>query len=209
MSVPSRVDTGDDRGLDLIEMPWGFRLRPADMEAGGTDAVIEIALSAIGAVLVLTAFGQWLLPGSLYTGDMVMMKLVLTVILAVAGAAIFSMSARGFRPEVQVDGSRGEIRFLSRNPRGRGRILATVELERIIGVGITKSIDGPDCHCLLYILNGAKPLRLATGPEPEVREIKARVESFVITPEERLSARLTDESPARGVEHGVTDPVAA
>ena len=57
-------------GLDVIEMPWGFRMRPADMARGGTDAVVEIFLTAAGTLLILTAFGQWLLPGSLYSGDM-------------------------------------------------------------------------------------------------------------------------------------------
>lgn len=177
-------------GLDVIEMPWGFRMRPADMARGGTDAVVEIFLTAAGTLLILTAFGQWLLPGSLYSGDMLSVKLFLTVILAVIGGGVLSISARGFRPEVQVDKVRHEIRFLSRNARGRGKVLATVDLDRVIGVGITRSIDGPDCHCLLYILNGAKPLRLATGSEDEVRKIKARVEGFVTTPEERLSARM-------------------
>jgi hypothetical protein len=186
---------GDEPGLALIDMPWGFRMRPADMDKGGTDAVIEIALTALGTLLILTAFGQWLLPGSLYSGDMLSVKLFLTVVLAVIGGGILSVSARGFRPEVQVDAVRHEIRFLSRNARGRGRVLATVDLDRIIGVGITRSIDGPDCHCLLYILNGAKPLRLATGSEAEVRAIKARMETFVTTPEERLSARMERATP--------------
>jgi len=184
-----RPDDGN-RGLDLIEMPWGFRMRPADMAKGGSDAIVEIALTSMGTLLIMAAFGQWLLPGSLYTGDMLTVKLFLTVVLAVMGAGILSVSARGFRPEVQMDAVRHEIRFLSRNARGRGKVLATVDLDRIIGVGITRSIDGPDCHCLLYVLNGAKPLRLATGSEAEVRMIKARVETFVTTPEERLSARM-------------------
>ena len=184
-----RPDDGK-RGLDLIEMPWGFRMRPADMAKGGSDAIVEIALTSMGTLLIMAAFGQWLLPGSLYTGDMLTVKLFLTVVLAVMGAGILSVSARGFRPEVQMDAVRHEIRFLSRNARGRGKVLATVDLDRIIGVGITRSIDGPDCHCLLYVLNGAKPLRLATGSEAEVRMIKARVETFVTTPEERLSARM-------------------
>ena len=30
--------------LDVIDMPWGFRIRPADMEAKTTDALIELSL---------------------------------------------------------------------------------------------------------------------------------------------------------------------
>ncbi|MBT8416523.1 MAG: hypothetical protein KJO42_03710, partial [Silicimonas sp.] len=145
--------------LDLIEMPWGFRIRPADMEAKASDALIEWGLTILGISFLLAAFGQWVLPGSLYSGDAVMIKFVLTCILGLAGGVTLSVSARGFRPEVQIDRGRHEIRFVSRNPRGRGQILATVDLDQIIGVGITRSLSGRDCHCLIYLIDGQKPLR--------------------------------------------------
>jgi hypothetical protein len=176
--------------LDLIEMPWGFRIRPADMKAKTTDALIEWGLTILGISFLLAAFGQWILPGSLYSGDAIMIKFVLTCVLGLAGGVAISVSARGFRPEVQVDRIRHEIRFVSRNPRGRGQILATIDIDQIIGVGITRSLSGKDCHCLIYLIDGEKPLRIATGVEAEVRRIRSKMDDFVRPASERLAAKM-------------------
>ena len=190
-AMRSVADVDPDKpGLELINMPWGFRLRPADMKEKSGDVVTEYALTFLGAVLLLSAFGQWVIPGSVWGGDMFAMKLMLTAVLGVAGGLIISVSARGFRPEVQVDSVRKEIRFVSRNPRGRGEILATVDIDQIIGVGMTKSIDGPDCHCLIYLINGEKPLRLASGSEREIKAIRKRMDDYITPPAERLAAKM-------------------
>ncbi|MEO1025680.1 MAG: hypothetical protein AAFX07_09010 [Pseudomonadota bacterium] len=179
--------------LKQIEMPWGFRLRPADMQEKATDALIEWGLTLLGIALVLSAFAQWLLPSSIYVGDTLMVKFVLTCVLGMLGGLALSVSARGFRPEVQVDRVRQEIRFVSRNPRGRGHVLATVDLDQIIGVGITKSVTTGDCHCLIYLIDGRKPLRLATGQEHEIRTIHEKMEAYVTSPAERLAAKMAKQ----------------
>jgi len=191
MNAINRIYSGDPEtpGLDVIDMPWGFRIRPADTKENPLDAVIELALTSLGVVLILTAFGQWIIPGSSFGGGALTIKLVLTCVLGLAGGITLSASARGFRPEVQVDRARGEIRFVSRNPRGRGKILAEVELATVIGVGITKSIDGPDCHCLIYMIDGRRPLRIASGTEREIRGIREMMNGYVTSPEARAKAK--------------------
>ena len=192
MDIHSQINdsTADEPVLEVIEMPWGFRIRPADMETKASDAMVEWGLTVFGIAFLVAAFGQWILPGSLYTGDAIMIKFVLTCILGLAGGVTLSVSARGFRPEVQVDRSRHEIRFVSRNPRGRGQVLATVDLDQIIGVGITRSLSGQDCHCLIYLIDGEKPLRIATGSEPEIRRIRSKMDKFVKPASERLAAKM-------------------
>ena len=186
----------DEPLLAVIEMPWGFRLRPADMGDTTADFFVEWAMTLLGIAFLISAFGQWILPGTLYTGDALMVKFVLTCILGMLGGLCLSMSARGFRPEVQVDRSRHEIRFVSRNPRGRGQVLATVDLDQIIGIGITKSLQNGDCHCLVYLIDGAKPLRLATGTEKEIRAIRAKMDQYVTPPAERLAAKMSTPTAA-------------
>lgn len=192
MNAFSKINSpdGEEPVLETIEMPWGLRIRPADMEAKTSDALVEWSLTFTGIVFLLAAFGQWILPGSLYSGDALMVKFVLTCVLGLAGGVLLSISARGFRPEVQVDRVRHEIRFVSRNPRGRGQILANVDLDQIIGVGITRSLSGKDCHCLIYLIDGEKPLRIATGTEPEIRRIRKRMDDFVKPASERLAAKM-------------------
>ncbi|MCG6885352.1 MAG: hypothetical protein LJE62_16505 [Silicimonas sp.] len=188
---------GDTPLLEQIEMPWGFRLRPADMQEKASDLMIEWGLTLLGIALLLSAFAQWLLPGSLYAGDTMMVKLVLTCVLGMLGGLALSVSPRGFRPEVQVDRTRQEIRFVSRNPRGRGQILATVDLDQIIGVGITRSLTTGDCHCLIYLIDGQKPLRIATGTEPEIRRIRQKMDDYVTPPHERLAAKMAAKMAAQ------------
>lgn len=198
----SRSISGDDSPLlEQIEMPWGFRLRPADMEEKASDLAIEWGLTLLGVALLVSAFAQWLLPSSLYVGNTLMAKFVLTCVLGMLGGLAISVSARGFRPEVQVDRERHEIRFVSRNPRGRGQILATVDIDQIIGVGITRSLATGDCHCLIYLMDGQKPLRLATGTEEEIRAIRKKMDNYVTPPHERLAAKMaarkaSDAKPA-------------
>ena len=191
MNAFTKVYVGDEGSpaLEMIETPWGFRLRPAHMENLRKDAVIEYVLTGLGGLLILAAAVQWLLPGTRWGGDMLAIKLMFSTVLVVVGGILISVAGRGYRPEVQVDRARGEIRFVSRNPRGRGKILAEVDLDRVIGVGMTRSIDGPDCHCLIYLIDGEKPLRLASGTEPEIKKIKKRMDEFVVPPSERTARK--------------------
>lgn len=194
MNALSRISRSlsgnDDPLLEQIETPWGFRLRPADMDESTVDLVVEWGLTLLGIALLISAFAQWLLPSSLYVGDTLVAKFVLTCVLGMLGGLAISVSARGFRPEVQVDRERQEIRFVSRNPRGRGQILATVDIDQIIGVGITRSLATGDCHCLIYLIDGQKPLRIATGNEDEIRRIRKKMDSYVTPPHERLAAKM-------------------
>ncbi|MEM9972462.1 MAG: hypothetical protein AAF762_15395 [Pseudomonadota bacterium] len=183
-------DTDEKQRLELINMPWGFRLRPADMKDSALDTATELGLTFLGATMIFCAFGQWLIPGSFIGGNVIAMKLMLMATLGVTGGLILSISARGFRSEVQVDSQRNEIRFVSRNPRGRGEVLATVDIDNIIGVGMTKSLEGSDCHCLIYLLNGQKPLRLASGSEREIRAIRERMDDYVMPASERLASKM-------------------
>lgn len=191
------TSTADEKPLlEMIEMPWGFRLRPADMKEKATDLIIEWGLTLLGVSLLLCAFAQWLLPSSLYVGNTLIVKLVLTCVMGMLGGLAISMSARGFRPEVQVDRSRNEIRFVSRNPRGRGQVLATVDIETVIGVGITRSLATGDCHCLIYLIDGQRPLRIATGIETEIRAIREKMDDYVTPAHERLAAKMAAKPAA-------------
>lgn len=199
MNAISEISDDNDETplLKVIEMPWGFRLRPADMQEKASDLIIEWGLNLVGVTLLLSAFAQWVLPGSIYSGDALMVKFVLTCVLGMLGGLALSVSGRGFRPEVQVDRSRQEIRFVSRNPRGRGQVLAAVDLDQIIGVGITKSVSTGDCHCLIYLIDGRKPLRVATGNEPEIRAIHTKLEGYVTSPADRLAAKMAATRTSR------------
>ena len=180
------INGANEPVLEMLETPWGFRLRPAHIENKLIDALVEWTLTGLGVLLILAALAQWFLPGNVLAGDVIAMKVMFSAVLVVAGGILISVAARGFRPEVQVDRARGEVRFVSRNPRGRGKVLAEVDLNSIIGVGMTRSIEGPDCHCLIYLTDGEKPLRLATGTEPEIKKIRKRMDEFVVPPADRV-----------------------
>ena len=60
MNAFSKITNDEPREplLAQIEMPWGFRLRPSDMNEKASDLILEWGLTLLGIVLILTAFGQ-------------------------------------------------------------------------------------------------------------------------------------------------------
>ena len=146
MNAFRKINDGDSviPVLAQIEMPWGFRIAPGRHGSQRPAMrVIEWAMTFAGVVFL--ACGVRSVDPARFAvfrrclDDQVRADLHLGTD---RRPGFFRVSARGFRPEVQVDRVRKEIRFVSRNPRGRGQVLATVDLDQIIGVGITKSIDG-------------------------------------------------------------------
>ena len=59
------IHDGVEPVLEMLETPWGFRLRPAKIDNKRVDALIEWTLTGLGVALILAAIAQWLLPKSL------------------------------------------------------------------------------------------------------------------------------------------------
>ncbi len=81
--------------------------------------VRTVLFRVIGTALVLSASGMWLMPGSLFNPDVVLIKLGVSVFFFLCGLALLMNNHSDNRPDAYFDPIRGEVRVLQKNNRGR------------------------------------------------------------------------------------------
>lgn len=72
-----------------------------------------------GTALLLSASGMWLMPGSQFTADVVLIKLGVSVFFFLCGLALLMRNHVDNQPDAYFDPIRGELRVLQKNNRGR------------------------------------------------------------------------------------------
>jgi hypothetical protein len=175
--------------LDIRDTRWGFVVTEAPRRMG-TDQLSELALKFAAITLLLTATAQWLLPGSLFTGDVLVMKLALTLILCGAAAVVFRFADRGFRAELQVDAVLREIRVGTRNTRGDARVRNHIAM-RDIEECFLRPADRPGLTDICFRVAGhAEPVQIATGSVSDIAPILERLTRDLRTPRERVAHRM-------------------
>ncbi len=73
----------------------------------------------IGTALVLSASGMWLMPGSQYAPDVVLIKLGASLFFFLCGLALLMRNHEDNQPDAYFDPIRSEVRVLQKNNRGR------------------------------------------------------------------------------------------
>lgn len=66
----------------------------------------------VGVVLVLVAFGLWLLPNTQWEADLTLMKLGISLFVGFAGLALLDAGRAQRMVEVQIDTTKGEVRLV-------------------------------------------------------------------------------------------------
>jgi hypothetical protein len=87
---------------------------PAQTLDGGR-LMVRGGQSLLGAALILAAVGLWIMPGSEFSGDVMLMKLVLSLTAAFIGIMLTQQAKTPATPEVEIDTVRREIRLVRRN----------------------------------------------------------------------------------------------
>lgn len=175
--------------LDIRDTRWGFVVTETPRRAG-IDQLSELGLKFAAGTLLLAALAQWLLPGSLFTGDVVIMKLALTLILGGAAAVVFRFADRGFRAELQVDAVLREIRVGARNARGDARVRNRIAMRDIEECFLRPS-DRPGLTDICFNVAGhAEPVRIATGTVSDIGPILERLTRDLRTPRDRVAQRM-------------------
>lgn len=72
----------------------------------------------IGAAMVLSASGMWLMPGAASAPDLVLIKLGMSMFFFLCGLALLMRNHQDTRPEAYFDPIRNEVRVLQKNNRG-------------------------------------------------------------------------------------------
>lgn len=75
-----------------------------------------------GVALVLAAMGLWIAPGASWDSEIVLFKLVLSVMAGLAGGGLIGASVRPPAPEVEIDVARREVRLV-RRAQGAPRVV--------------------------------------------------------------------------------------
>ena len=176
--------------LEIRDTRWGFVVteRP---EATSWEAVSEAVLKFLALTVALAAGAQWLLPGSMFAGDVVVMKLALTAPLCALALVLFRFADRGFLPELQVDAALREIRLGLRNARGATRVANRFPMREIEEVFVRPSADEPGRTELCFRIDGLRdPVRIAAGPVADLAQVLERLARDLRTPRERVALRM-------------------
>lgn len=175
--------------LDIRDTRWGFVAteRPSRV---GLGQVREFVLKlGAGAVLVVAA-AQWLLPGSLLSGDVIVMKLVLTAAPGAAAAAIFQFADRGFVAEIQVDAAMREVRIGTRNLRGLSHVRKRIAMHDIEECFARPSAGDGLMEICLRVAGHAEPVRIAAGSVTDLAPFLERLTRDLRTPREGVYMRI-------------------
>ncbi|MEL7097981.1 MAG: hypothetical protein AAGM84_04055 [Pseudomonadota bacterium] len=85
----------------------------------GARAIVRLLLTMLGVGLVIAALMLWVMPGSSFDADLLLMKGVLSVTMGAAGwAALSAGRTRPVAREIEVDLVRREVRVVQRRPSG-------------------------------------------------------------------------------------------
>lgn len=133
----------------LNETFWGYVIRP-NRTAINRAAYGEMAASFSGVLLAMAAYGQWLLPGTINSVEVLPFKIFSTVVFAVFACLLYLIARRGLCAEVQVDIQRKEIRTARRNRHGVSTQIDTLPFHDVGSVFI-KRAKAPVARDKLYI----------------------------------------------------------
>ena len=183
------------RNLRLTETPTGCLLREA-CDGSGRDIFVELSLRFFGLVLILSAYGLWVLPGSLFTGDVLLMKLILSAAFAVLGTILSLIAHRGLQLETEINLPAREIRFSAVNIFGRVRVQNRLHMDDIDQIVLQKDADATR-RAQLYcrMADGQGAVLLATGAPGEMAALHRRLKKDCQSPTERLEARMAKSEP--------------
>lgn len=67
-----------------------------------------------GVALAMTAVGLWLAPGSTFDADILLFKLILSLVALLGGLGLMTASAKPREPEIEIDTIRREVRLVRR-----------------------------------------------------------------------------------------------
>jgi hypothetical protein len=176
--------------LEIRDTQWGFVV--SELPGGlSRDVLVESGLKFLALVVLLAACAQWVLPGSLFSGDVIAMKLVLTAALGAVALVLFRVADRGFLPELQVDAALREIRVGSRNAHGASRVTNRIPMRDIEEFFVRPCAEEEGLTELCFrVADVPEPVRIAAGTVADLTPVLERLTRDLRTPRERVALRM-------------------
>ena len=176
---------------------WGYVIHE-DVDRFEHGKLSVAALRFAGLILVLSAYGQWALPASLYGGDAVLAKSAVSLLLGLLGVLIYGMASRPVRIDVQVDLTRRELRLSEAADRGPARLRAVVPMAQVASAFVARTKNGSARPQLfLEMRDRADVVHVATGDEADLLILHRRLSHDLRPIEERIDRRLALAVPFR------------
>ena len=123
------------------------------------------------------SFGQWLVPGSIYAGDILPIKISGTIMFFVFAAQLYLIARRGLSYEVQVDTKRQCVRMARRNLEGSTTITATHDFADIGSVYIKRSkSDFIADQMFMRIAATNASILIVSGPAKELEPLLDQIQ---------------------------------
>lgn len=159
----------------LDDTYWGYVLR-TEANPGIAILMMQAIAGAVGILFILAALAFWLLPGAILSGDVMVLKLVASGLCLVLGGILLRYASSGAQPELHIDQSRCEVRVVTRNGRGRTRMVGRYAFEDITNVRVRP--DGEDEVMGLLLLELGSPedvILAARAPEHQLSILRRRI----------------------------------
>lgn len=176
--------------LSLKDTAWGYIVQE-ERDRFDRESAVEAAARFLGLILVICAYGQWLLPSAMFGADPLASKAVLSFFLGSTGAAIYWFASRGMHTEFHVDLTRRELRIHNRNSRGQTRLQKCVPMREVESAFLRRppTRDMP-AHLVLRLRAGRGQVQVATGEEEALTQLHKRLSQDLRPTREKLEDRL-------------------
>ncbi|WP_224824530.1 hypothetical protein [Cognatishimia sp. MH4019] len=179
--VPVESET-PKRAFQVDETHWGYIVK--SMEEADAPILLRQAISwFMGTSLMVAIVGLWAMPGAMFDGETLIIKLGLTAIFMAFAGLCFWLASRGMRTEVQFDLVRNEIRSVARNGKGAVTLLDRLTFEDVGSVFVSPSQHGTE-QAKLVLRLGCSPhlLDVAHGREDALSVLRDRIGMDMLNP---------------------------
>ncbi|WP_240482107.1 hypothetical protein [Ruegeria marisrubri] len=120
-----------------------------------------ILFRALGAFLVMSAFAMWVLPGSVFSAEVLPIKAGASLLYLVFGVVLLTLEFVGERPDAYFDPIRREVRVLQKNENGRPQTVLRRSYDTLGSARFSER------QVELYDVDGSLLMKLPL-PSPEV-----------------------------------------
>lgn len=193
-------DTRNDRSQEtsaasagpvVEKTAWGYIIRESH-----ADRKIRIASSIagrfFGAILLLAAAGLWVMPDSVYGGELMGMKLAAMVMFTVLGGYFIWVGRHVLHPEFRFDLKHREIRIGQRLGDDTFRQSSRIDFDNVSSVFLLRSKEYRPTRLFLRLADLDTGIEIATGHNAPMESLKQRLADDLTGQARRPVARQLD-----------------
>ncbi len=137
-TMTDRIGTTEEALLNRAEFDSGLPVKLGFNDEYSVRAIFRV----MGIGFIMAAPGMWLVPGSDYTPELLLLKFGSSLFFFLCGLALLMRNHQSALPEVYFDPIRRELRVLQKNNKGRPETVLRRSYDSLGGVMLsTNSIE--------------------------------------------------------------------